>query len=266
MDMSNNQKVIRWRRKSTLAFMLCAPLTFGYYIFKYRLAGYGFSALVCLALIGLVLFYSFFPALGMKYPHFTAVTLRVVTVCLALGLTVCAVTEGFVLGASRGSSEAEIAQCDYLVVLGAKVRPDGPSVSLWDRIYAAADFLKAHPDMTAVVSGGQGPDEVQTEADCMKENLIALGIAPERILTEDRAESTAQNIRFSLDLLEAKTGSRPVRLAVLSSEYHLFRAGLYTRAEGAQFVGVPARTSRIAQLINHCMREVAGVWHWILLE
>lgn len=266
MKKSNNEKVIDWRRRSTLSFILCAPLTFLYYIFKYRLAGYGFSALVCLALIALILFYAFMPAVGMKFPHFSLWAVRIVTVCLVLGLTVCAVTEAFILRASRGSSEEEIARCEYVVVLGAKVRPDGPSVSLWDRIHAAADFLKAHSEMTAVVSGGQGPDEVKTEARCMAENLIALGIDESRILTEDRAESTAENIRFSLDLIEAQTGKRPPKIAVLSSEYHLFRASIYTKAEGAEFVGIPARTSRIPQLINHCMREVAGVWHWIILE
>lgn len=266
MKKSNNEKVIDWRRRSTLSFILCAPLTFLYYIFKYRLAGYGFSALVCLGLIALILFYAFMPAVGLRFPRFGFWAVRIVTVCLVLGLTVCAVTEGFILRASRGSTEDEIAGCDYVVVLGAKVRPDGPSISLWDRIYAASDFLHAHPDMIAIVSGGQGPDEVMTEAECMAENLIALGIDESRIRLENRAESTAQNIRYSLDLIEAETGTRPGKIAVLSSEYHLFRASLYTKAEGAEFVGIPAKTSRIAQLVNHCMREVAGVWHWILLE
>lgn len=266
MKKSNTEKVIDWRRRSTLTFILCAPLTFLYYIFKFRLAGYGFSALVCLVLIALILFYAFMPAVGLKFPRFSFWTVHIVTVCLVVGLVVCAVTEGFILRASRGSAEEEIADCDYLIVLGAKVRPDGPSVSLWDRIYAASDFLNAHPNMVAVVSGGQGPDEVKTEAECMAENLIALGITAERIRLENRAESTAQNIRYSLDLIESETGSRPGKIAVLSSEYHLFRASLYTKAEGAEFVGVPAKTSRIAQLVNHCMREVAGVWHWILLE
>ena len=72
-------------------------------------------------------------------------------------------------------------------------------------------------------------------------------------------------MHFTLDLIEEKTGERPQKLGVLSSEYHLFRASLFADACGVDFVGVPARTSRISQAVNHFMREVAGVWHYILL-
>ena len=77
--------------------------------------------------------------------------------------------------------------------------------------------------------------------------------------------TTWENIRYSLDLIEARTGARPTRLGVLSSEYHLFRASLFARKNGVEFVGIPAKTSRLSQKINHFMREVAGVWHYILL-
>lgn len=98
-----------------------------------------------------------------------------------------------------------------------------PPVSLWDRIYAARDYLEAHPNTVAVVSGGKGKDEPMSEAICMYVELTNLGIDGNRIWTEDRAESTWENIRYSLDLIEARTGARPTRLGVLSSEYHLFR-------------------------------------------
>ena len=99
----------------------------------------------------------------------------------------------------------------------------------------------------------------------MYKELVALGIEPHRIRIEDRATSTWENLKFSLDLIEAETGSRPAKLGVLSSEYHLFRASLFAKACDVEFVGIPARTSRWGQRINHFMREVAGVWHYLLL-
>ena len=117
----------------------------------------------------------------------------------------------------------------------------------------------------AVVSGGKGKDEPMSEAICMYVELTNLGIDGNRIWTEDRAESTWENIRYSLDLIEQNTGTRPTRLGVLSSEYHLFRASLFAKKNGVEFVGIPAKTSRLSQKINHFMREVAGVWHYILL-
>ena len=249
-----------WR---TAALGVCALLAVLAYVLKFRLPGYSFSALVCVALIGVILFYSFFPLLMGRFPRFTKWTLRICTAILVVGLLVCAVTEGVIIHASRGTKDNH---CDYVGVLGAKVRDSGPSVSLWDRIYGARDYLQSHPDAVAVLSGGQGPDEPMTEAQAMYDELVKLGISPDRLLLEDRATSTWENLNYSLDLIEETFGTRPEKLGVLSSEYHLFRASLFTKACGVEFVGIPAQTSRLSQKVNHFMREVAGVWHYILLE
>ena len=241
---------------------LLLPLGTVYYFCKFVLPGYSFTALVCLCLAALILFYVAMPFLGQRFPKAAKLLTRCVTAVLIVGLLICGVTEGIIIRASFGSPDQDV---DYVVVLGAKVRSWGPSISLWDRIYAAADYLTEHPDAVAVVSGGQGDDEPETEAECMYRELVNLGIQPERILMETQAKSTWENIRFSLDLLEQETGSRPTKLGILSSEYHLFRASLFTKKAGVEFVGIPAETSRWGQKVNHFMREVAGVWHYILL-
>ena len=245
-----------------IPWMIIAALGAAAFYLRFVLWGYSFSALVCCCLAGIIAFYE---VTGMLLPQFPAaipIIRRLFTVCLAIGIAVVAVTEGIIIKASFGSPEENV---DYLVVLGAKVRVTGPSASLWDRIYGAYDYLESHPNVTAIVSGGQGDDEPTAEAYSMYEELAALGIDPERIWIEDKATSTWENLHFSLDLIEEKTGKRPEKIGVLSSEYHLYRASLFTRACGVEFVGVPAKTSRVTQKINHFMREVAGVWHYWLL-
>ncbi len=248
--------------KRILALALCCLLGVLAFFLKFCIPGYSFSALVCVLLIGLILFYTLMPLVGIKFPAFAAITTRVFTVCLILGLLVVGTTEAIILKASFGSPRETV---EYMVILGAKVNHNGPSVSLWDRICGAYEYLEAHPDVTAIVSGGQGTDEPITEAECMYRELVNLGIDPKRIWIEDEATSTWENLNFSLDLIEEKTGTRPEKLGVLSSEYHLFRASLFAKKCGVDFVGIPAQTSRIAQKINHFMREVAGVWHYLLL-
>ena len=245
-----------------IALGVCAVLGVMAVYLKFCIPGYSFSALVCLCLIALILFYTFMPLVGLKFPGFARWTVRIFSVILALGLLVVGVTEALVIRASFGDPDKS---CQYMVVLGAKVRADGPSVSLWDRIYGAQAYLLEHPEVIAVVSGGQGADEPMTEAQCMYDALVALGISPDRIWVEDKAESTWENLNFSLNLIEEKTGTRPTEIGVLSSEYHLFRASLFAKACDVGFIGIPAKTSRTSQLTNHCMREVAGVWHYILL-
>lgn len=246
----------------TVPLLICLFLGIFAYILKFCLPGYGFSALVCLGIIAVILFYTLMPLAALKYPAPAKLITRVFTVCLIIGLIIAGITECIIIKASFGSPKEQV---QYMVVLGAKVRTSGPSASLWDRIYAAADYMNEHPETIAIVSGGQGSDEPMPEGQAMYDELVNLGIDPERIWVEDKATSTWENLNFSLDIIEEKTGRRPEKLGVLSSEYHLFRSSLLTRECGLDFVGIPARTSRISQMINHFMREVAGVWHYILL-
>lgn len=245
-----------------LRWLAMVPLGGIWFLFTFLMAGYSFTALVCAILIGILLFYNICYLTKSKYPKLTRVVKRVFTVLLVLGLLVVGVTECLIIHASFGDMDEAV---EYVVVLGAKVRNDGPSVSLMDRIRATARYMEAHPEVIAVVSGGQGDDEPMTEAQCMYEQLLKLGVDPSRIWMEDKATSTWENLQFSLNLIEEKTGQRPVKIGLLSSEYHLYRAKLFAKACGVEAAGIPAHTSRISQMVNHFMREVAGVWHYILL-
>ena len=252
----------RFFTPSLLRWLLMIPLAGIWYIFTFLMAGYSFTALVCLCLMGILLFYNLCDWSKTRFPKTTKVVRRMFTFLLCIGLLVVGVTEALIIHASFGDRDET---CEYMLVLGAKVRPDGPSVSLMDRIRAAADYMNAHPEVIAIVSGGKGTDEPMTEAQCMYEELVKLGINPERIWLEDKATSTWENLHFTMNLVEAKTGQRPAKIGLLSSEYHLFRASLFADACGVEAVGIPARTSRLSQKINHFMREVAGVWHYLIL-
>ena len=244
------------------ALVVCAILAGLAFFLKFMVPGYSFSALVCLGLIAIILFYTFLPLLGLKYPRAAKLIKRTVSVVLVIGLLIAGITEAVIIKASFGDPDTHV---EYMVVLGAKVRTDGPSVSLWDRIYGARSYMLAHPDVIAVVSGGQGADEPMTEAQAMKDALVSMGIDESRIWLEERATSTWENISFSLDLIQERTGQRPEVIGVVSSEYHLFRASLLAEKCNVGFVGIPAQTSRTSQLINHYMREIAGVWHYLIL-
>jgi len=230
--------------------------------FKFFMLGYSFTVAVLLGVAAILLFYTLIPRFAKTYPLTARRLKRVFTTILCIGLIVVGVTEFFILRASLGQPKET---CDYVVVLGAKVRQSGPSASLWDRIYGARDYLEDHPDVIAIVSGGQGPDEPMTEARAMYEKLVELGIDENRLWMEDKATSTWENLNFSLNLIEERTGSRPEKIGIVSSEYHLFRASLFADACNVQSVGIPARTSILSQRINHFMREVAGVWHYLIL-
>ena len=230
--------------------------------FQFCMIGYSFSALVCLSIVGIIFVYKGLRLLGSKYPQDARTLKQIFTILLCIGLLVVGITEAIIIKASFGDPRQH---CDYMVVLGAGVRGDVPSLSLRNRIDAAYDYLTEHPDVTAILSGGQGEGENITEAQCMFDHLTAMGIDESRLWMEDQATSTWENLNFSLDMIEERTGQRPEKLGVLSSEYHLFRASLFADACGVEFLGVPAKTTKLSLRINYFMREVAGVWHYLLL-
>lgn len=138
-------------------------------------------------------------------------------------------------------------------------------MSLQERIDAAYCYLLDHPDAVCVVSGGQGRWEEISEAKCMYNELTAMGIDPQRIWMEDQATNTQENLRFSLDLIESRTGIRPEEIGLVSSEYHLYRAGLFAQEEQVTAIGIPARTAWISLRINYFLREIVAVWYYTLL-
>lgn len=229
--------------------------------FRSFVHGHSFLGLVCFLLACVILCNHLLRLLQRQFP--LAKFLRLgFNIFLIVGILVSFCTLGVILQASLGAADANET---YIVVLGAKVNGTSPSLSLNDRIVAAEVYLKSHPESIAILSGGQGPDEGISEAQCMFEQLTSRGVDPQRLWLEDKATSTWENLNFSLDLIEEKTGNRPETIGLISSEYHLFRAGLFAKDCGVTAVGIPAQTQWISLRINYFLREVAGVWHYFIL-
>ncbi|MBQ8359922.1 MAG: YdcF family protein [Oscillospiraceae bacterium] len=178
------------------------------------------------------------------------VTLVIIALLAAL------LTGGGILFRSLGTR----GQFTYMIVLGTVVEGTEPSPMLQDRITAAARYMEKNPDVIAVVTGGKADENNISEAQCMYNGLTELGIAPNRILMEDQATTTAENFQYSVALLEEKLGSCPDHIGVLSSEFHLLRAGLLAKSHGIQASTVPAATSDASTFFTFFLREIVMVW------
>ena len=182
--------------------------------------------------------------------------------CLAIvmagALTFC-ISESLVLRASRGQNYED---ADYIIVLGAKVDPWGPSRALDDRLRAALSYLESYPDAKAVVTGGQGADEPESEGQCMYDWLLEKGVAAERVIAETEATDTRENLRFSADLITSDCGEdwKTQKIVIVSSEYHLCRARYLGRhLLDYDFGTYPAPTSLAAYKVRYFIREALGM-------
>ena len=88
-----------------------------------------------------------------------------------------------------------------VLVLGCEVRGLRPSPMLSARIDSAYDYLTAHPEAVCVACGGMADDEIISEAQCIRDELVRRGIDPQRIYMEEKSENTAQNIAFAAEVI-----------------------------------------------------------------
>lgn len=127
----------------------------------------------------------------------------------------------------RGAQTQINGEPEIMIIFGCQVKPWGPSVLLQDRLDTALDYLEENPDMTIVVSGGQGPDEPMTEAQAMYDYLVENGADGDRIYLEDESSNTRENIAYTQELLQELFAAGAVdesgKYLLVSSDFHLTR-------------------------------------------
>lgn len=221
-------------------------------LLRFTLRGYNWWAYALLFVAALLVLHHFLPT----------VWWRVVVVLTCIGLAYFAFVESFIIKNARTDKDA---QRDYLIVLGAAVYRDQPSLTLVRRMEGALAYLEQYPDSIAIVSGGMGPGETVTEAQAMYDWLTAHGIDPERILMEPEATSTEENLLYSFEIIRSRGDEPQGHTAIVSSAYHLYRAKSMANKLGVtDAAGVAAPWGYFFVMLNYFIREAFGVTHlWV---
>ncbi len=149
------------------------------------------------------------------------------------------------------------------IVFGAKVKTDGPTSTLAERLNEAARALEKDKNALCIVSGGQGNDEPTTEAYAMKEYLLKLGIAEDRIYMEDKASNTAENIRYSVELME-REGLEDYDIVCVSSDTHIPRISLMCARAGVDAEFIKAESPKKEYLFTTWVREHLSYFKMLL--
>ncbi len=220
---------------------------------RFALRGYAWWGYILLFIAALLVMHRYLPA----------ALWRIVVVLVCIGLAYFCFVEYFIIKNARTDRDAGR---DYLIVLGAAVYKDQPSLTLVRRLEGALQYLNEHPKTIAIVTGGMGAGEQITEAQAMHDWLIAHGVAPERIIMEPKAASTMENLQFSFDIIRARGDEPQGHVAIVSSAYHLYRAKLMAQRLGVPDAsGVAAPWGYFFVMLNYFIREAFGVTHlWVL--
>ena len=155
---------------------------------------------------------------------------------------------------------------DYLIIHGCQIKTDGSLTPLLrGRADAALKFARmqreqAGKELVFVPSGGQGADEVISEAEAIRRYLLDSGVPESQILLEDKSENTEANLRNSAALIREREGGADANIAIATTNYHVFRAGLLAEEMGVRVEGIGSKT-RTYFWINAFVREfIATLW------
>ena len=132
---------------------------------------------------------------------------------------------------------------DYVIIHGAGIKKDGTVTKLLaDRCDKAIEIYRKDPTSPYLVpSGGQGSDEVCSEAEAMRKYLVSKGIPKDKILLEDKSKTTMENVTFSKNLIEKRPGRKYT--ALVTSNYHIYRAMRYAKRAQLKAVGIGSRVA-----------------------
>lgn len=151
---------------------------------------------------------------------------------------------------------------DFLIVLGCGLEKDGtPTPLLKKRLDTALNFANDQSAKTGkkasfVVSGGQGADEIQSEAASMQQYLLTQNVPEKQILMENRSTNTAENMLFSGKIIHQLMPESVI--AFVTTNFHVFRSGVKATMANMKAVGIGAPTNWF-YWPNAAVREFIGL-------
>ena len=149
---------------------------------------------------------------------------------------------------------------DCIIILGSQINSDGTLTRLLqgraDRAIEFADMQKkaTGKDIVFIASGGKGDDEVMAEGTAIGNYLYSQGIDRDKVIIEDRSTNTEENFLYSLKLAKEKLNREDVKVAFSTTNYHVYRAGVFAGRLMDDVQGIGAWT-RSYFLINAFIRE-----------
>jgi len=177
---------------------------------------------------------------------------RCYLICFAIGLVCFIILQVLIISGARTDAE----QVDCIIILGAGLRNNAPSLILRQRLDATINYLSENGDIPVIVTGGLGPGESITEAEAKFRYLTQRGVDEALIFKEEKSTNTRENIAFAIAVMEENGFDiANTKVAIVTSEFHLYRARLIAERAGLDAVGIAAKTRYVHFLLLYSFRE-----------
>jgi uncharacterized SAM-binding protein YcdF (DUF218 family) len=182
--------------------------------------------------------------------------------CILLCLISFILIEGLILSSAF---KKDLTEPDYIIVLGAGLWGNVPSLTLVQRLEASLDIINLHPNTKVILSGGKGSGETISEAEAMKKYLISKGISADRLIKEDKSTNTLENLSFSNKVIKDLTKKETLKVTIVTSNFHMYRAKLLASRVGLIPQGYPSPT-KIFMVPTYFVREYLAIIKSLILD
>ena len=139
-------------------------------------------------------------------------------------------------------------ECDCILVLGAKVFENSPSLMLSDRIKKGVEIYFEKDGARLLMSGDNSSREYN-EVEVMKNYAVSLGVKEKDVLLDHEGYSTSESV-LNLEKFNAR------RVIIVTQRYHLHRALFLAEKLGVEAVGVEAENILYKGHEKRLVREV----------
>ena len=215
---------------------------------------WGLSFSTVFIIVSMILIYTLISAKNIAYKNkYTKIIYKIYKIIMILFITSFIFLQSAILiNIYKTKDVNNIKPVDTMIILGAKVNKDGVSKTLKLRLDKAIEYYNKNKDVNIIVSGGQGEDEITTEASAMKIYLVENGVDEENIILQNKATTTLENIIFSKEIMEdLNLGNRAL---IVTSDYHLLRGRFISSILGIDNEGL-CSISSLSSRMYYMIRE-----------
>ena len=114
------------------------------------------------------------------------------------------------------------------------------------------------------MTGGQGSGEDYAESTIMKNWLVENGLETNRILEENQARNTGENLKYSLKLLRQNNLSENV--VIVTDSFHQLRASILAKQLGIEQISAVNSKTPVSLIPMYTVREWFGLVKALVLQ
>ncbi|SCH42757.1 DUF218 domain [uncultured Clostridium sp.] len=151
----------------------------------------------------------------------------------------------------------DINDINDIIVLGAGLNDNKVGKLLKNRLDKAIEYYKLNNDVNIILSVGLKPNNTISEADAMYNYLISMGISKNKIIKEDKALNTFENIKYTKEILKSRN-DLDKHVLIITSEFHIFRSLMISNLLGLKSEGLACYTP-IKMRVNYMISEYISI-------